>query len=390
MKSRWSVRVVNSVALTTVMLIIGAASASSQAPNVAKSGASCSSGLATEIVTAAPTATKKRKKKSKTTPIPASTTTYICWQEKRPDVRWTWTPYSASTHTPFALPATATWRRIAEPPMSGSPAMAGTNFAQGLAQLATELEYYWIEVDIADGYKVTAPVWAPRGRTNLPVILHFHGTGGLIYWDYEYAARLASSGYVVVAPTWLGPRKTLDTVFPPSQMPGLFENSAGIPYFGANLDLVRYLLPVVRAAASQPAANAQRIAVQGQSRGGTIALLLAATTPEIKAVVGVVPPFLFSQLNNLQIRSLTPPGWETQPKDVVSKILQPTLVIYANQDELVPPFSSQDFESYAVAAGRSNIQVTSLDGPHQIAYAFNPQSASAVRTLLLTFYSRNL
>lgn len=367
----------------------GLVTASQFSPSVARLDASCSTPLVKETVTTR-TPAKKNKKTGKKTPASVTTSTLICWQEKRPEVSWKWTTYSASAHTPFTLPATSTWRRISEPPMSGFTAQAGINFAQSLTQLAAELDYYWIEVDVADGYKVTAPVWAPRGRTNLPVIVHFHGTGGLVYWDYELAARLASSGYVIVVPTWYGPRRALESQFSPSQMPGLFENPQGVPYFGANLDLVKYLLPVLRAAGSQPAANAQRIAVQGQSRGGTIALLVAATTPEIKAVAGLAPPFLFSQLNNMTIRSLTPPGWETLPRDVVTNILQPTLVIYAAQDELVPPASSLDFQAAAVAAGRSNIQVTSLDGPHTIAYAFNTQSSVLIRSQLLSFYGRNL
>lgn len=342
-----------------------------------KAGGACASPLTRS------TATVKRGKKRVSTAL-------ICWQQRTPENRWAWAAYDAKVHTPFALPASATWRRTTEPVMSGRPEMAGVNFAAGLSQLATSLDYYWIEVDVAGGYKVTAPVWAPKGRTNLPVIVHFHGTGGLIYWDAEYAARLASSGYVVVAPLWFGPRLTIESVFPASQMPGLFENPQGIPYGGANLELVRTLLPVVRAAASQPAADPRRVGVQGQSRGGTIALLMGATTAEITTVVGVVPPFLFSQLNNMQIRQLSPPGWETLPRDVVSGIRQPALVIVAGQDELVPPVSSQDFQQAAGAAGRVNIEFRTVDGPHTIAYAFNAASAAAVREHLLSFYARNL
>jgi len=389
MKASKTVSVLVIAAVLVASLSSGFANASKSLLGVARLDASCTTPLVQETVTTR-TPAKKNKKSGKKLPASVTTSALICWQEKRPDVSWKWTTYSTSAHTPFTLPATSTWRRISEPPMTGLAAQAGINFAQNLTQLAADLDYYWIEIDIADGYKVTAPVWAPRGRTNLPVIVHFHGTGGLVYWDYELAARLASSGYVIVAPTWYGPRRALESQFSPSQMPGLFENPQGIPYFGANLDLVKYLLPVLRAAGSQPAANAQRIAVQGQSRGGTIALLIAATTPEIKAVAGLVPPFLFSQLNNMTIRSLTPPGWETLPRDVVTNILQPTLVIYATQDELVPTASSLDFQSAAVAAGRSNIQVTPLDGPHTIAYSFNTQSSALVRSQLLSFYARNL
>ena len=337
----------------------------------AREGSTCANPFETTTLTIG------KKKKAKKVEL-------ICWHNRtNPDV-WQWTSRTAATPTQFVIPSSVTWRRIATPSPGGNPQFLPTANSN-IARLASELDYYWIEIDGAAGKKIIAGVWAPKGAANRPVIVYFHGTGGLVYWETEIAANLAKNGYVVVTPLWYGPRSNFFDIFPAAQMPGLIQDPNGSPFTGANLELLQELLPVLAAAKQQPGVNPASLNVAGGSRGGTIALLLGATTAGIKSVIGVVPPFLPTQLNSPMYRGQV---WEILPRSIVNRMTTPTLVLAAAGDELVPPASTQDFLSAASAAGRTNIESTSVPGPHSMSFSFNADSSARVRQLMLGFLSR--
>jgi len=365
------VRLRVAIALVSLAASMGLTSLTPASAAPAREGAACSTPLDTKTVTVG----KKRKAKK---------VDLVCWQARANPDSWLWTAKSATQYMPFEIPASATWRRIATPAPGGNPNFQPTA-ASNIARLSGELDHYWIEVDGAGGKKVTAGVWAPKGASNRPVVVFFHGTGGLVYWETEYAANLAKSGFVVVTPLWFGPRTAFFDRFPAQQSPGLMQDPNGPTFTGANLELAYDMLPVLGAARQQPAANPGSLSLAGQSRGGTIALILGATTPGIKAVVAVVPPFLPTQLNSPMYLGQI---WEVLPRAIVNKITVPTLVIGAANDELVPPSSTQDFLSAASSAGRTNIESVIVPGPHTIAYSFNTESSAQVKQLVVTFLNR--
>lgn len=349
----------------------------------AQAGAPCSTPL--EIVNAAVAAKKKKPGKKQQPAATQSSTQLICWQDSTNFDNFRWVAYSQATHGPFTPPTTATWRRIPQPTLGGNPGFLPTANS-GIGRLSAELDHYWIEVDADNGKKITAAVWAPKGASNLPVIIYNHGTAGFVYWENDFAASLAKAGYVVVAPLWFA-RTSFQDFFPAAQLPGLIENPNAPAFTGANMDLIRTLQPVVTAAAAQPGVNPSRIGIAGGSRGGTVALLMSAMTSNIKAVGAVVPPFLPTQLNSPMYRGQV---WEITPKSVVSKMMKPAMIVSASNDETVPPSSTQDFLSAAAAAGRSNIQSTVVPGGHSIGFSFNAASSQQVRQALINFFAANL
>lgn len=312
----------------------------------------------------------------------------ICWQIQKPADIWQWTTYSTSFHIPYSLPKTATWRKIDPIPVAGA-ANQLQHARDGISKLSQELSHYWIEVDVDGGKTIAAAVWGPKSGSNFPVLVHFHGTGGLMYEDLEFAAQVAKKGYVTVVPIWWGPRPaSVENVFPKNSQT-VFENQKGPIFTGANLETSRMLLPVLKSATELAGVNQTKLALSGNSRGGTLALLIATTTPEVKAVVPIVAPFLPPQMQGIVSTPMTQ-GWETLPKSVVKELRQPTLVIAANNDQVVPPSSTRDYLEAAKASGMTNIQSAWIEGNHQLTFEYNPEYQSKTLKTLIDFLTIHL
>ncbi len=109
-------------------------------------------------------------------------------------------------------------------------------------------------------------LFIPPGADRLPALILLGGSGGGL--DWEKAALLSSHGYVTLALAYFG--------IPP------------LPRTLRNLPL-EYFATAIRWLSCLPQVDGNRLAVMGSSKGGELALLLAATFPEIRAVIGIVP-----------------------------------------------------------------------------------------------------
>jgi dienelactone hydrolase len=112
---------------------------------------------------------------------------------------------------------------------------------------------------------VVATFFRPPGSLR-PGVIVLGGSGGGLAEDQP--ALLASHGYAVLSLGYF-------------LMPGLPQDLIEIP--------LEYFERAIRWMKNHPAVDAERIAVCGASRGGELALLLGATFPDIKAVIGYVP-----------------------------------------------------------------------------------------------------
>jgi acetyl esterase/lipase len=110
--------------------------------------------------------------------------------------------------------------------------------------------------------------FAPPGPGPHPAMLVFGGSEGGTSYASRRAPHLASLGYATLGIGYFA-------------APGLPATLQDVPleYFGDAIDWL----------AARPEVDPQRIGVMGGSRGGELALLLAATFPQIAAVVALVP-----------------------------------------------------------------------------------------------------
>jgi dienelactone hydrolase len=108
--------------------------------------------------------------------------------------------------------------------------------------------------------------YAPENTSNLPAIIDLAGSGG--GKNETRAALLASHGYASLALAYFG--------------------SESLPKTLTNIPL-EYFKNAIEYLQNQNEVDPERIGVIGGSRGGELALLLGATYPEIKCVIGYVP-----------------------------------------------------------------------------------------------------
>jgi dienelactone hydrolase len=111
-------------------------------------------------------------------------------------------------------------------------------------------------------------MFEPAAAGAYPAILVVGGSGGGLQWSQEMAALLASHGYAALALAYFGLEPLPPTL---DRIP--------LEYFGKAIQWLK----------EQPTVDAGRIAVSGTSRGGELALLLAAEYADIRAVVAYVP-----------------------------------------------------------------------------------------------------
>jgi dienelactone hydrolase len=108
--------------------------------------------------------------------------------------------------------------------------------------------------------------YVPENTSNVPAIIDLTGSGG--GKSETRAALLASHGYASLALAYFGSESLPKTL---SNIP--------LEYFKNAIEFLQH----------QNGVDPEKIAVIGGSRGGELALLLGATYPEIKCVIGYVP-----------------------------------------------------------------------------------------------------
>jgi len=119
---------------------------------------------------------------------------------------------------------------------------------------------------------LVATFFYPSEGGPYPAVINLGGSGGGLSEQRE--ALLSSYGYAVLALAYFG-------------IENLPPECIEIP--------IEYFEKAIRWLKVHKAVNPERIAVSGGSKGGELALLLGATFPEIKAVVGIAPSALIWQ-----------------------------------------------------------------------------------------------
>ncbi len=210
----------------------------------------------------------------------------------------------------------------------------------------------------------------PQAGTQRPAVLLVHG-GSWVHGDrgqlHGYGILLGRLGYVCVAAEYrLAPQSTW-----PAQ---LHDVKAALRWMRANVERLGI--------------DPKKIAVSGNSAGGHLALMLAATpnmpefegeggnagvATDVAACVAFYPPTLLyveDQPLREELSFLFGRGYSTEMARAASPVTYanagspPTLLIHGNSDELVPPESS--FQMYrALHDAGARVELHMYDGvPH--------------------------
>jgi dipeptidyl aminopeptidase/acylaminoacyl peptidase len=143
------------------------------------------------------------------------------------------------------------------------------------------------------GRQLMAWIAIPSGRGPHPALLYAHGGYALASEDFEDVRPFVQAGYVVMTPTWRGENGN----------PGDFEMSYGE---------VEDALAALDYLAKQPEVDRNRLFAAGHSAGGTIAILLAESTPDLRgaAACGAFPDVRSAlQQYNQPIQKEAPYDW---------------------------------------------------------------------------------
>jgi len=126
---------------------------------------------------------------------------------------------------------------------------------------------------------LVANFYQPKSSGRHPVVIVIGGSESGIWLADAWGEPLAKRGYAVLSLAYFGMEKL------PAQL-----EEIPLEYFKKAIDWVR----------SHPAVDRKRIALAGVSKGGEAALLIAATYPEVKAVIAGVPSHVIWQSINWQ------------------------------------------------------------------------------------------
>jgi dienelactone hydrolase len=109
-------------------------------------------------------------------------------------------------------------------------------------------------------------LFVPENPSNIPAIIDLTGSGGGM--SETRAALLASHGYISLALAYFGSESLPKTL-----------TNIPLEYFKKALEFLQH----------QNGVDPEKTGIMGGSRGGELALLLGATYPEIKCVIGYAP-----------------------------------------------------------------------------------------------------
>jgi dipeptidyl aminopeptidase/acylaminoacyl peptidase len=254
----------------------------------------------------------------------------------------------------------------------------------------------WTE-DIDKGPLRLHLVWAkPVGAGPFPTVL-VHPDGGATASDMRWVTwDLASRGYLAVAADY---RRRRDDVYRRTLFPWCAETD------------ITTALEVLRA---RPWVDPQRLAALGFSQGGIFSLLIAAQTPDVKAVVAYYPvtdfpQWLASGRANLLERlvfhmireyfrrdaeacegeTLQTVLQKTSPLYQAERIQAPVLLIHGDQDGTAPVQESRRLAARLTALGR-DVALVVVAGGHHVFNFKHPAQAQYAWQATLQWLARHL
>jgi dipeptidyl aminopeptidase/acylaminoacyl peptidase len=226
---------------------------------------------------------------------------------------------------------------------------------------------------VLGGYSFQIPHSGPRA----PAVILLHGYGGDATTMAEPARRLVQLGYHALTLSLRG-----------------WRGSEGLDDCG--LYQVDDTLCVINWLAEQPYVDPERIGVLGASQGGQIALLAAARTPTLKAVVAYKPVTDIDEWQRTTAREdiradlarIGPPDARRRrsPIDYVDTITAPVLLIHGDADTQVPTAQSTRMQQ-ALERANKQVELKLIAG---VGHSFGPAGLEQAWGWTAAFFARHL
>ncbi len=213
-----------------------------------------------------------------------------------------------------------------------------------------------VEFKSGDGM-IDAYLSRPRAKGRYPIVIVI--TGNAISEEYiqNMTAMFAQNGFVGIAPNIFSLQK--DSMTADEKRKVFLEQITDeriFQYLQASIDYLK----------TQKFANSKRVGITGFCFGGRCALMFAAHSKQIDAVI----PFY----GNLR----TPPfaNRKSDPLDVLAKIKVPVQGHYALKDDEIPPDQLKAFED-TLRKQRTPVEIFTYEAPHGF-FAYTRKSYNAV------------
>lgn len=226
-----------------------------------------------------------------------------------------------------------------------------------------------VVIDV-NGLKMPAYRSAPKGKSNLPVVLVISEIFGVHEYIADVTRRFAKAGYLAIAPE-------------------LFVRQGDPSSYGEMGKLIAEVISKVPDAqvmadldatlqwAGKNGGNANRAAITGFCWGGRITWLYAAHNPKLKAGVAWYG----------RVEGQTNANNPKHPVDLAVQLKAPVLGLYGGEDAGIPVTSVNNMkEVLALAASRGNKAATASefvlypDAPHAFHADYRPSYRAAPAT----------
>jgi carboxymethylenebutenolidase len=194
-----------------------------------------------------------------------------------------------------------------------------------------------VTIDV-NGFKMPAYRSAPKGKSDLPVVLVISEIFGVHEYIADVTRRFAKAGYLAIAPELFVRQGDPSTYGEIAKLQAEIISKVPDAQVLADLDATMNW-------ASKNGGNANRAAITGFCWGGRITWLYAAHNPKIKAGVA-----WYGRMEG-QTNAITP----KHPIELVASLKAPVLGLYGGADTGIPVTSVNHMkEALALAAAKGN------------------------------------
>ena len=263
--------------------------------------------------------------------------------------------------TPAAVWAQSSRRQWLQTALGvGYAASAMPVMAQTVVKTSGEgLVYGEVMIDVA-GFKMPAYRSAPKGRSNLPVVLVVSEIFGVHEYIADITRRLAHQGYLAIAPELMLRQGDAGSYGEISKL--IAEVVSKVPDAQVMNDLDACLTW-----AAHNGGNTDQLAITGFCWGGRITWLYAAHQAKVKAAVAWYGRLLG------QTSPLTP----QHPVDLVSQLRAPVLGLYGGADSGIPLENIDTMKAALAKAGKAAAFEVYPQAPHAFHADYRPSYREA-------------